>query len=80
MQDYPLDEVQAACRKSIEGRPNHMPNEGNIKALIIAARRNLRVVPQQDLAAQDEPRVTGEQADRICKDVGFKLNRFGGTS
>ena len=38
LQDYPLDEVQAACRAAVQANPNRMPNEGHVKAQIIAAR------------------------------------------
>ncbi len=38
LQDFPLEEVQAACFAHIEADPDNMPNEGHIKALIIASR------------------------------------------
>ena len=38
LQDYPLGEVQAACRAAIFANPNKMPNEGHVKAQIIKAR------------------------------------------
>jgi hypothetical protein len=36
--DYPLPEVKQACREWVEKNPRKMPNEGDIRALIIAAR------------------------------------------
>lgn len=38
LQDFPLSEVQAACRAHVEENPKAMPNEGHIKALILKAR------------------------------------------
>jgi hypothetical protein len=48
LQDYPLVEVQAACAASVLSNPNKMPNEGHVKAKILAARR-------QATAAQPKP-------------------------
>ena len=48
LQDYPLREVQAACAASVLSNPNKMPNEGHVKAKILAARR-------QATAAQPKP-------------------------
>tara|TARA_R110000782_G_scaffold106459_3_gene194684 strand:- start:819 stop:1160 length:342 start_codon:yes stop_codon:yes gene_type:complete len=48
LQDYPLAEVQQACAASVLSNPNKMPNEGHVKAQIIAAR-------QKAVAAQPKP-------------------------
>lgn len=37
--DFPLDEIQDACRAAVLERPNHMPNEGHIYQQIMAARK-----------------------------------------
>lgn len=37
--DFPLDEIQEACRAAVLERPNHMPNEGHIYQQIMAARK-----------------------------------------
>lgn len=39
LQDYPLDEVRAACRAAVIESPNRMPNEGHVLAKILNARR-----------------------------------------
>lgn len=39
LQDYPLDEVRAACRAAVLSNPNRMPNEGHVRAEIISARK-----------------------------------------
>ena len=38
LQDYPLDEIRAACREAVKARPNSVPNEGHIVAEIMKAR------------------------------------------
>lgn len=38
LQDFPLSEVQAACRAHVDADPKNMPNEGHIKALVMKAR------------------------------------------
>lgn len=35
LQDYPLDNVQKACRVVVHAYPNRMPNEGHVKAQIM---------------------------------------------
>jgi hypothetical protein len=39
LQDFPLIEVRNACRAAVLSNPNKMPNEGHVKAQILAARR-----------------------------------------
>ena len=39
LQDFPLIEVQRACIAAISAKPDKMPNEGHVKAQILAARR-----------------------------------------
>jgi hypothetical protein len=41
LQDYPLDEIRAACREAVKDRPNAMPNEGHILAKILEARATM---------------------------------------
>lgn len=38
--DFPLDEIQAACRAAVRDNPNKMPNEGHILQQVMAARKN----------------------------------------
>ena len=42
LQDYPLDEVKAACVAAVLDAPGKMPNEGHIKAHIVAKRAKER--------------------------------------
>lgn len=61
LQDYPLDEVQAACRAAVLSNPNKMPNEGHVKAEIIKARA--RVVAMQP-KPQERPRNVIDDSER----------------
>ena len=38
LQDYPLDEIQAACAQAVLSNPNKMPNEGHVRSAILTAR------------------------------------------
>lgn len=53
LQDYPLDEIRAACREAVKARPNSMPNEGHILAEIM--KRRAQIVRFHRIAAPEEP-------------------------
>jgi hypothetical protein len=79
LQDFPLDEVQAACRAAVLKSPNRMPNEGHVKAEIMKARSVLvSKNPVINHYEEPEPRVTKEQAAKILEEAGFTPRRFGG--
>ena len=78
LQDYPLAEVQAACRKWLTDNPNakSMPHEGTIKSVILKARHEqmtLRKPVQQEPEPehQSAPRATQEQRDAILAEKGY---------
>lgn len=77
LQDYPLEEVRAACREAVLSRPSAMPNEGHIIGKIMEARaRFLRLNnPVQD---PDPPRarISAEMATEILRNAGFKPKTF----
>lgn len=50
LQDYPLDEVRAACKAAVLADPKNMPNEGHIVSKIMAARAQF-VASHKRLAA-----------------------------
>ena len=80
LQDYPLDEVKAACRQAVLSNPGKMPNEGHIVAHIRNARK--QAVAQRRAKApkqpeRNEPRVTAESAAKILEEVGLAPKRFG---
>lgn len=78
LQDFPLDEVQAACKAAVLANPNKMPNEGHIRGEIIKARaKRVQALPRP----QPEPeskRGDPANADRILAEIGFRPRRFGG--
>jgi hypothetical protein len=80
LQDYPLDEIKAACRAHVLARPRVMPNEGDIVARIMAARAHAVAAFKALSPAPSEPprpRTTPEQAARILADAGFTPRRMG---
>lgn len=81
LQDYPLNEVQAACRTAVLSNPNKMPNEGHVKSEIMKARSvTVSKIPKVEHSEERPPRVTKEQADAILKEAGFTPRRFGGAT
>lgn len=82
LQDFPLSEVQAACRAAVLANPNRMPNEGHVRAEIMRARSN-RVAAAPAAASQPEPkrkRIDGARASEIMREIGFTPRRFGASS
>lgn len=78
LQDYPLDEIRAACREAVKARPNSMPNEGHIVAEIMKARARFLLVHKAE--QKPEPpraRPTAERAAEIMAEVGFRPKRMG---
>lgn len=81
LQDYLLDEVQAACRAALLSNPNKMPNEGHVRAEIIKARA--KVVASLPEPVEPVPvldRVDPETAAEIMAEAGFAPKKFGGAS
>jgi len=79
LQDYPLDEIRAACREAVLSRPNAMPNEGHIVTKIMEARaRFLRLAPSQPKPELEREKVSADRAAEIMAEVGFRPQRFGG--
>ncbi|MCU0912301.1 MAG: hypothetical protein MUE98_13460 [Rhodobacteraceae bacterium] len=82
LQDYPLDEIQAACRAAIIANPNRTPNEGHIVHEITIARREAALRHQatawRHSPRVDQPRerVTREQAEAILLAAGFSVKRM----
>lgn len=79
LQDYPLNEVQAACRAWVQENPRRMPNEGDIRGKILSARlKRVVALPKPEEAPRD--RVSAERAAQIIAEAGFKPKTFGGGS
>jgi len=83
LQDFPLDEIKAACREAVLDRPSKMPNEGHIVSYILKARgaklARLPKIPKQE-CKPDRERATPEQAAAIVAKAGFIAKKFGGRS
>lgn len=77
LQDYPLDEIRAACREAIIANPNRMPNEGHIVAQIKAARaKRVAALPKQHETHQDRRPVSKDEANAILERCGFTARRM----
>lgn len=80
LQDYPLDEVRAACRAAVLENPNKMPNEGHVKAQILKARkviveRNRKPEPQPERhVPTDQER---QNVARLLEKAGYAQKRMG---
>jgi hypothetical protein len=80
LQDYPLSEVQSACRQWLMDNPNakSMPHEGSIKSVILATRQKALALRRAQMGEQPdkqqvaaEPRATKEQREAILAEKGY---------
>lgn len=81
LHDYPLDEVQAACKAAVLENPNRMPNEGHIRSHILAARkRAVAHLPKQEPNITTHTPTAEEKArvSALLAEAGFAPKRFGG--
>lgn len=79
LQDYPLDEIRAACREAVLARPNSMPNEGHIIGKIMEARAAfVRASRRPEPEEPPREKMTAERAAEIMAQVGFKPKRLDG--
>jgi DNA-binding transcriptional MerR regulator len=53
LQDFPIEEVRAACRQAVIDNPSKTPNEGHVRAQIMAERA--RVVARNRRPSAVEP-------------------------
>lgn len=80
LQDYPLAEVQAACRAWVAENPRKMPNEGDILAQINVARaRHVAALPRRVEEPQRPQPVSKEASLEILSQYGFAPRRMGGS-
>lgn len=77
LQDYPLDEVRAACRAAVLSNPNKMPNEGHVRQQIITERKSMLArQPKAVVPATPTHTVSADQkarADAMVAGVGRGL-------
>lgn len=82
LQDFPLDEVQAACRAAVLSNPNKMPNEGHVKSEIMKARAvkvsQVPVIEHREENKSDWTPQAAARMDEYIDKAGLKLRRFGG--
>ena len=77
--DYPLDEVQVACRAAVLDNPSKMPNEGHVKAQILKARAKVVVKsPEPNIQAHKPTDEERQSVSRMLQEAGFAPKRFGG--
>ena len=77
LQDYPLDEIRAACREAVISKPNTMPNEGHIVAKIMEARaRFLKLSRPEPKPEPQRERMKPEVAAEILARAGFAPRRM----
>lgn len=77
LQDYPMDEVRAACRQAVLDSPNKTPNEGHVRQII--QKRRAEFVAMNRQPQPPEPpreRVSKERAAAIMAEAGFKPRRM----
>jgi hypothetical protein len=82
LQDYPLDEIRAACREAVIARPNAMPNEGHILAEISKRRAHfIRIhrLSSPGPAEPERPPPTPEEMVRRREVAADLLSKFRGT-
>ncbi|HEV8035936.1 hypothetical protein [Yoonia sp.] len=83
LQDFPLDEVRAACRAAVLENPNRMPNEGHIRSHIMAARkRAVQHIPKPEPEYHRPPNPTAQEkarASELLASAGFTPKTFGGS-
>ena len=81
LQDYPLDEVRAACKAAVLENPSKMPNEGHILAQIGAARREYMALNPPAPAPEPERKpIDRAAAAEILAQAGFTPKRMGGAA
>lgn len=82
LEDFPMAEIRAACKRCVLENPNGMPNEGHVRAAILEARREaVARLPRRD-TDQVTPRhlrPSPEAATEILRANGFAPKRFGST-
>ena len=78
LHDFPLEEIKGACRKWVADNPRRMPNEGDIRRVILAERQKVvDMLPKPEPVPERKP-VTAEAAQEILAKAGFAPNRIGG--
>lgn len=81
LMDFPLVEVQTACRLWVQENPRKMPNEGDIRAIVLRQRQRAlaarRPVPPTSRPDRRVAPLTKERAAEIMQEAGFRPRVFG---
>jgi hypothetical protein len=78
LQDYPLSEVQAACKAAVLSNPGKIPNEGHVSQQIqMARKRHVALTVDRDNSEPERERVSAETAANILAAAGFGPKRMG---
>jgi len=82
LQDYPIDEIRAACRAAVLENPSRMPNEGHIAKQIMAARAIVVAGRKRAVVAEPEPTrdLTPEELERRRQYAAQVMGRIKGMS
>ena len=76
LQDFPIDEIRAACRAAVVENPNKMPNEGHVVGQIMSARAKAAAafkrtaMPARPQEPERQP-LTAEQRRAIAVAAGM---------
>lgn len=82
LQDFPLEEVQEACRRHLVENPAKVPHEGHImRHLRVIRREKAEVFRSASGARQEqperEPAMTPERHLEVCREMGLQMNSRG---
>ena len=77
LENYPLPEVQAACKQAVLDNPNKMPNEGRVLNIIRSARKRQRASSVRNITPEPEKVLPdAETRAAIMAKNGFKPKGF----
>jgi len=80
LHDYPLHEVQSACRKWVKSNPRKMPNEGDISKLVLRSRSIMVEKHKAELPRDEAANVKPLSADKrrsVLEQAGFRIDENG---
>ena len=75
LETFTPDEIRAACRAWLSDNPRRKPNIGDIRSIVLAARR--KAATPKSPEPKPEP-VTAAAAQEILAKAGFAVKRMGG--
>jgi hypothetical protein len=80
LQDYPLSEVQSACREWVKVQPRKMPNEGDISKLILNKRSVMverhKAQQPREVVVNVKP-LSQETRKSVLEQAGFRVDENG---